>query len=101
MPPNKPSKMSKAKSEDAAEGPPKGEEEQSQFMSIFWGVFKTLALLTLLYFFICSITFLEDAFKLVAGQSAGTVIYPICAINSIKNLEAGLKLNWHKIELKL
>ena len=68
--------MSKAKSEDAAEGPPKEEEEQSQFMSIFWGAFKTLALLALLYFFIFSITFLEDAFKLVAGQSAGTVIYP-------------------------
>ena len=79
--------MSKAKSEDAAEGPPKEEEEQSQFMSIFWGAFKTLALLALLYFFIFSITFLEDAFKLVAGQSAGTVIYPICAI---KNLQAGL-----------
>ena len=70
--------MSKAKSEDAAEGPPKEEEEQSQFMSIFWGVFKTVALLTLLYFFICSITFLEDAFKLVSGQNAGTLINLIC-----------------------
>ena len=78
MPPNKPSKMSKAKSEDAAEGPPKEEEEQSQFMSIFWGVFKTLALLTLLYFFICSITFLEDAFKLVFGQNAGAFKNLIC-----------------------
>ena len=77
MPPNKPSKMSKAKSEDAAEGPPKEEEEQSQFMSIFWGVFKTVALLTLLYFFICSITFLEDAFKLVSGQNAGTLWFQL------------------------
>ena len=94
--------MSKVKSEEAAEGPPKEEEEQSQFMSIFWGVFKTLALLTLLYFFICSITFLEDAFKLVSGQNAGTLILWIAIVKLLnKNLEAGLKLNWHKIELKL
>ena len=47
------------------------EDDQSTAMSIFWGVFKTISLLTLLYFFICSITFLEDAFKLVSGQNAG------------------------------
>ena len=59
--------MSSTKNEGHEE-PPK---EQSKAMDIFWGVFKTVSLLTLLYFFICSITFLEDAFKLVSGQNAG------------------------------
>ena len=48
--------------------------EQSKAKSIFWGIFKAISLLTLLYFFICSITFLEDAFKLVSGQNAGKQI---------------------------
>ena len=45
--------------------------DHSKAKSIFLGIFKAISLLTLLYFFICSITFLEDAFKLVSGQNAG------------------------------
>ena len=36
------------------------------------GLFKFVALLTLLYFFICSLTFLTDAFRLIAGRAAGS-----------------------------
>ena len=46
-------------------------EEKSKFKSYGIGFFKAFSLVALLYFFICSLTFLEDAFKLVSGKSAG------------------------------
>ena len=35
------------------------------------GLLKFVALLTFLYLFICSLTFLTDAFRLIAGRHAG------------------------------
>ena len=58
-------------------------KEESKAMGIFWGVFKTVSLLTLLYIFICSITFLEDAFKLVSGKNAGNSLGLYGGINDV------------------
>ena len=37
------------------------------------GIARFIALLVLLYVFICSLTFLTDAFRLIAGKSAGDI----------------------------
>ena len=42
--------------------------------SAFIGVLRFLALLLLLYLFICSLTFLTSAFRLIAGRTAGTKV---------------------------
>ena len=46
------------------------------------GLLKFVALLTFLYFFICSLTFLTDAFRLIAGRTAGKCNH-ICGFCSI------------------
>ena len=46
-------------------------QEHSKFMSLLKAFFKVVALLTLLYFFICSIKFIEDGFKLLTGKNGG------------------------------
>jgi len=66
------------------------EEEPSTFRSYLNGIFKTLALLTLLYFFICSITFLEAAFKLVSGKQAGAIFGNKVMTNPIVGLMIGI-----------
>jgi len=66
------------------------EEEESKFKTYFWGIAKTLALLTLLYFFICSITFLESAFKLVSGKQAGAIFGNEILSNPIVGLMIGI-----------
>jgi len=65
-------------------------KEESKAMGIFWGVFKTVSLLTLLYIFICSITFLEDAFKLVSGKNAGAIFGGEIMKNPIVGLMIGI-----------
>jgi len=66
------------------------EEEQSTFKSYLNGIAKTVALLTLLYFFICSITFLEAAFKLVSGKGAGAIFGNPVMSNPIVGLMIGI-----------
>jgi len=66
------------------------QEEQSTFKSYMWGIGKTVALLTLLYFFICSITFLEAAFKLVSGKNAGSIFGGDIMSNPIVGLMIGI-----------
>jgi len=66
------------------------EEEPSNFRSYLNGTFKALALLTLLYFFICSITFLEAAFKLVSGKQAGAIFGNEVMSNPIVGLMIGI-----------
>ena len=46
-------------------------QEPSTLKSYMIGIGKFIAILALLYTFICSITFLEDAFKLLSGKYAG------------------------------
>lgn len=49
-----------------------------------------MALLTLLYFFICSITFLEAAFKLLSGKNAGAIFGNKIMTNPIVGLMIGI-----------
>ena len=63
-------------------------QEHSKFMSLLKAFFKVVALLTLLYFFICSIKFIEDGFKLLTGKNGG-------------NNDALNSLLWDKIPIKL
>ena len=39
------------------------------------GLLRFVILMTLLYFFICSLTFLTDSFRLIAGRAAGQIRY--------------------------
>ena len=48
--------------------------ETSKVKATLVGLCKFVALLTLLYLFICSLTFLTDAFRLIAGRAAGKII---------------------------
>ncbi|XP_064472035.1 sodium-dependent phosphate transport protein 2B-like isoform X3 [Ornithodoros turicata] len=45
-----------------------------KFQRVFLGLAKALALLALLYLFICSLDFLSSAFRLVGGKTAGKVM---------------------------
>jgi len=76
--------------EDAKKEEEEEVEEQSTFKSYLIGIGKAVALLTLLYFFICSITFLEAAFKLVSGKSAGKIFGNPVMSNPIVGLMIGI-----------
>ena len=52
-------------------------QEHSKFMSLLKAFFKVVALLTLLYFFVCSIKFIEDGFKLLTGKNGGNNAMPL------------------------
>ena len=49
-----------------------------------------LALLLLLYFFICSLTFLTDAFRLITGKSASSIFTGDTLTNPIVGLMIGV-----------
>merc|ERR1712012_1018238 len=54
------------------------------------GIARFLALLLLLYFFICSLTFLTDAFRLITGKSASSIFTGDTLTNPIVGLMIGI-----------
>ena len=54
------------------------------------GIARFLALLLLLYFFICSLTFLTDAFRLITGKSASSIFTGDTLTNPIVGLMIGV-----------
>ncbi|KAM8940257.1 sodium-dependent phosphate transport protein 2B [Pelodytes ibericus] len=46
---------------------------KQRIISVLWGITKFVLLVTLLYFFVCSLDMLSSAFQLVGGKAAGDI----------------------------
>ena len=73
--------------EDKKETPP---TRSDKILGWVMGIGRFLALLLLLYFFICSLTFLTDAFRLITGKSASSIFTGDTLTNPIVGLMIGV-----------
>jgi len=71
--------------------PWKEKNTKERVETVAWGFAKAVALLSFLYFFICSLDLLSDAFRLIGGKTAGEVFRNSALMNNpIANLMIGV-----------